>query len=97
MLDATRPPAPALAAIGRAVPSIAALLRELDSEGADPSSDLGERAIRLWLGAPTRERCQCGAAMARYERMNGKCWRCAHSQALRLEDERREQRLRFAK
>lgn len=97
MKAATRPPVDVGSAIGNAVPSIRALLRELAAEGIDPESDLGERTLRLWLGAPTRDRCRCGAAMVRYERLNGKCWRCAHDEVLKYEDERREQRQRFAK
>lgn len=97
MKAASCPPVAVGSVIGNAVPSIRALLRELEAEGIDPSSELGERSIRLWLGAPTGRRCRCGAAMARYEWLNGKCWRCAHDQVLRLDDERREQRVRFAK
>ena len=56
-----------------AAPRISALLAELREEGIEPGSDLGESAIRLWLNAPTGERCRCGAPLARYERLNGKC------------------------
>lgn len=86
--------APATAA--DAAPRIASLLRELAEEGIDPMSDVGESAIRLWLAAPTRERCRCGAPLARYERLNAKCWRCAHDEVLRFADAFAERR-RFAK
>lgn len=84
------------AVVADAVPRIASLIRELAEEGIAPSSDMGESVIRLWLAAPTAERCNCGAPLARYEHLNGKCWRCAHDQILRVADAFAERR-RFAK
>ena len=76
----------ALATIPTEVTSIKAFLRQCAEDGIDLASPLGLRVIGIWLESPTDQLCRCKARLATWERLNGKCARCADYERRRLDD-----------
>lgn len=68
------------------VVSIKAFMRQCAEEGIDLASPLGESALRIWLESPTAAVCRCKSRLRTWERLNGKCERCADYERRRMDD-----------
>lgn len=63
------------------------ILRQLDREGIDPSSRSGElRVFTLLSENSPHARCRCGATLAVWEAMNGRCASCLDGELARIEE-----------
>lgn len=86
-------PAGTLTAAG--LPRVRTLLAEMREDGIDAGSELGGRALDLWLSTPTDQACSqrgCFARLRRFEVLNGvvgghtpECWPCTAARVRRIE------------
>jgi len=59
--------------LGRAVKI---LFLQMEEDGVDPQTQMGQKVIGIWLDAPTNLRCDCGNPMKRWESINKRCNPC---------------------